>query len=196
MDKLLKQIAELKQIELTDEVVELSQKKIADMRLKANEVMHTTNTGYGKELIPVNVLTDTVLDMIPQYMGILNAFNVGFHGNQMGTSDKVAITGEVGFAIGNSEWTTGAGAIAQGTHRLPTDEVTITQYNLQVSVDVSNAELAYSVEDLNAKLLREISKSMVRTAESAIVNADPNTSTAGNINSFDQAAATTFATTG
>jgi activator of 2-hydroxyglutaryl-CoA dehydratase len=79
MDKLLEQLAELKSIEITDEVKELSEKKIADMRQKTNEVVHTTNTGYGKELIPVNVLTDTVLEMVPMYAGILNAFMVGFH---------------------------------------------------------------------------------------------------------------------
>jgi len=79
MYKLLEQLAELKSIEITDEVKELSEKKIADMRQKTNEVVHTTNTGYGKELIPVNVLTDTVLEMVPMYAGILNAFMVGFH---------------------------------------------------------------------------------------------------------------------
>ena len=84
MHKLLEQLAELKSIEITDEVKELSEKKIADMRLKTNEVVHTTNTGYGKELIPVNVLTDTVLEMVPMYAGILNLIYGRFHGNLYG----------------------------------------------------------------------------------------------------------------
>ena len=196
MDKLLEQLAELKSIEITDEVKELSEKKIADMRLKTNEVVHTTNTGYGKELIPVNVLTDTVLEMVPMYAGILNAFMVGFHGNSMGKSEKVPIVGEIPFAQGNSEWTTGAGAIAQGKQLLPTGDVTINQYSMIVSVDVSNEELAYSVADLQTMILRKMSQSFVRTFESAIVNADPETSSVGNVNSDDQAPATTFATTG
>lgn len=196
MDKLLEQLAELKSIEITDEVKELSEKKIADMRQKTNEVVHTTNTGYGKELIPVNVLTDTVLEMVPMYAGILNAFMVGFHWNQMGKSDKVAIVGEIPFAQGNSEWTTGAGAIAQGKQLLPTGDVTINQYSMIVSVDVSNEELAYSVADLQTMILRKMSQSFVRTFESAIVNGDPETSSVGNVNSDDQAPAITFATTG
>jgi hypothetical protein len=56
--------------------------------------------------------------------------------------------------------------------------------------------LAYSIVDLQSKILEKLAKSFTRTIESVIVNADPNTSTAGNINSDDQAAATTFASTG
>ena len=38
--------------------------------------------------------------------------------------------------------------IAQGKQLLPTGDVTINQYSMIVSVDVSNEELAYSVGDL------------------------------------------------
>jgi len=91
MNELLKKIALIKEQEITPEVEADLEKKIVDMRAKANEVEHTTNTGYGKELIPVNILTDMVLEMVPQYAGILNAFMVGFHGNQLGASVKVPI---------------------------------------------------------------------------------------------------------
>jgi len=79
---------------------------------------------------------------------------------------------------------------------VPTGDITITQYNLIVSVDISNQELAYSIVDLQAKILEKLSKSFTRTIESVIVNADPETSTTGNVNSDDQAPATTFASTG
>ena len=196
MNELLKKIALIKEQEITPEVEADSKKKIADMRAKANEVEHTTNTGYGKELIPVNILTDMVLEMVPQYAGILNAFMVGFHGNQLGASVKVPILWEIPFAQGNSEWTTGVGALSQGKHLVPTGDITITQYNLIVSVDVSNQELAYSIVDLQAKILEKLSKSFTRTIESAIVNADPETSTTGNVNSDDADPVVTFASTG
>jgi len=196
MDELLKQISEMKKIELTAEIQEDVTKKIDDMKQKANDVMHSTNTGYGLELIPVDVLTDTVLEIIPQYTSILNAFMWGFHGNQMGVSEKQPIVWEVPFAQGNSEWTTGAGALSQGIYKLPTADVTITQYNLLVSVDISRREMAYGVGDLQARVLANIAKSLVRTAESAVINADPNTSSTGNVNSDDQAPATTFVLTG
>lgn len=196
MNELLKKIAQIKEVEVTPEIEAESEKKIAEMRQKSNEVEHTTNTGYGKELIPTNLLTDMVLEMVPQYAGILNAFMVGFHGNQMGKSVIVPILGEIPFAQGNAEWTTGAGAIAQGKQLVPTADVTITQYNLIVSVDVSNEELAYSVVDLQSKILNKMAQTFTRTIESAIVNGDPETSSVGNVNSDDQAAATTFASTG
>jgi hypothetical protein len=196
MNELLKQLGEYKNQEITDEVVSLADQKALDMKEKANEVMHTTNTGYGKELIPVDVLTDTVLDLIPTYSGILNAFMVGFHGNQMGASEKLPIVGEIPFAQGNAEWTTGAGAISQGLYKLPTADVTITQQDLIISVDISKKEMAYAVVDLQAMILTKIAQSFTRTIESIIVNADSNTSSVGNINSVDQAPATTFAATG
>ena len=79
---------------------------------------------------------------------------------------------------------------------MPTGDITITQYNLIVSVDVSNQELAYSIVDLQAKILEKLSKSFTRTIESAIVNADPETSSTGNVNSDDADPAVTFASTG
>ena len=79
---------------------------------------------------------------------------------------------------------------------MPTGDITITQYNLIVSVDISNQELAYSIVDLQAKILEKLSKSFTRTIESAIVNADPETSSTGNVNSDDADPAVTFASTG
>ena len=79
---------------------------------------------------------------------------------------------------------------------MPTGDITITQYNLIVSVDISNQELAYSIVDLQAKILEKLSKSFTRTIESVIVNADPETSTTGNVNSDDADPAVTFASTG
>ena len=79
---------------------------------------------------------------------------------------------------------------------MPTGDITITQYNLIVSVDISNQELAYSIVDLQAKILEKLSKSFTRTIESVIVNADPETSTTGNVNSDDADPVVTFASTG
>lgn len=193
LKKLLWEIAALKNVELN---VDLTKEVTDHLETKANEVEHTTNTGYGKELVPVDVLSNTVMAMVPTYGSFINAFLVGFQGNWMGASIKVPIKGEIAFAQGVAEWTTGAGALIQGTHKLPTDEVTITQFQIQASVDISRKLVNHSVADLISIVTEEMSKSFARTIESAILNADPNTSTAGNINSDDQAAATTFAATG
>ena len=54
---------ELQGIEVKEEVVE---------EVKANEAMHTTNTGFGAELIPTNVMLDPALDLLPKYSSLIN----------------------------------------------------------------------------------------------------------------------------
>jgi len=107
-NKLLERIAELKN--------SIAKTKMTDADVKymenANDVEHTTNTGYGKELVPVDVLSNNVYNAVFEGSNFLNKFP-GYHGANMGTSEKVPAIGDVGFAVGNTEWTTGAGAIAQ-----------------------------------------------------------------------------------
>jgi len=180
---------------LTQEAIDAELNKVV-VEKNANEVEHTTNTGYGAELVPVNVLSDKLLNVIPMYAKLMDALSSGFHGNQMGASVKVAIKGEVGFAQSNAEWTTGAGLIAQGKNRLATGEVTITQYPMIASVDISKKLMNHSIVDLESYIIAEIAKSYARTMESQVINGDTTTGGTGNVNSDDQAPATTFATTG
>lgn len=161
----------------------------------ANEVMHTSNTGYGAELVPVNVLSDRVVNVVPSYGGFLGALP-GFQGTGMNATEKVPLVGDPGFFIGNSEATTGAFALAQGGNRAPTAEVLVTQASVIAQVDISKRLLNYSVADIQAYIVQAIAKSATRTIESMILNGDAETGGTGNVNSDDQAPATTFATTG
>ena len=61
--ELILKAKELQGIEVKEEIVE---------EQKANEVMHTTNTGFWKETVPVNVLLDPALDMLPKYSSLIN----------------------------------------------------------------------------------------------------------------------------
>jgi hypothetical protein len=54
---------ELQGIEVKEEIVE---------EQKANEVMHTGNSGFGAELIPTNVVLDPALDLLPKYSSLIN----------------------------------------------------------------------------------------------------------------------------
>ena len=182
---------------ISQEQIEIDLSKVeTKVEKNANEVEHITNTGYGQELVPVDVLTDKVLEVFPSFAKLMDSLNVGFHGNNMGVSIKVPIKGEIGFAEGNTEWTTGAGAIAQGVNRLATAEVTITQYPLIASVDVSKRELNYSIGKIEDMIVKEIAKTYARTIESMVINGDVETGATGNVNSDDQAPATTFAASG
>jgi activator of 2-hydroxyglutaryl-CoA dehydratase len=68
MDQLLNKIAQLK-TELTGQVVK--DNEIKDYLKNANEVEHTTNTGYGKELIPTDTFIDSIYNAIPERSKIL-----------------------------------------------------------------------------------------------------------------------------
>lgn len=165
--------------------------EVASYQKNADEVEHTTNVGYGAELVPTDVLSNTVYNTIPEYATFLTTLP-GFHGNNMGASEKVAIVGETGFARGNGEWTTGAGAISQGTRKLATWSVTITQEPLIFSIDISKRLKNYSILDTEAYVAREISKVATRTIESMIINADSSDGATGNVNLDDAQPSVTF----
>jgi len=195
MNSILEKMSELKKLGgLDNELIETQANEYKEFVTKQNadEVEHTTNVGFGKELVPVDVLTNQVLEMIPTYGTFVNALP-GFHGNAMGKSVIVPIIGEIDYAIGMAERTSNALAHTQGNRRVPTDKVTITQKTLYARVDVSKQELNYSIVDLEAYVKRELAKSYARTIESAILNADASDLATGNINSDDAQPSVTFA---
>lgn len=161
----------------------------AALETKANEVVHTGNTGFGAELIPTEVQGTDYLDMIPSYSRLLQVFK----GNQGSNLDKVVTLpaiGEVGLYSTGTEWTTGGlyGQVAQGTDKLPTGKVTITQYKYKASVDISDEELRFSsVDQLEAKVKERLLSSAGRTVDAAIINGDTETGVTGNVNSDDAA---------
>lgn len=161
----------------------------------ANEVMHITNTGYGLELVPLTVLSQQVYDNIPKNGQFLSMLP-GFHGSNLAVTERVPVIGDIGYFQGNTETTTGAMAIAQGTVRQPTADVTITQKELIMSVDVSRRLLTYSAIDLQALLMSKIAAAAAYTMEAMIINGDAEAGGTGNVNSDDAAPATTYASYG
>lgn len=158
---------------------------------RSNEVMHTGNTGYGAELIPASVMSQDFLDFVPAYSSIVGAFAGGFHGRNLPKTLKVPAIGKLGFHNLASQWTTGAGAAAQGNKRLPTDIVELDQQTFEASVDISDQEIRYSVVDVVALLQSKLAVSAAQTIESYIINGDIVTAASGNVNSDDGAPAAT-----
>lgn len=183
-----------------DEIKRMEERRLKKLEARklmtnANEVEHTGNTGYGAELVPTNVLQAEIFDTIPKYGSFLPSLP-GFHGYDMPLSAKVAVKGDPGFFQGNAEWTTGAGTIPQGNSLLPTGDVTITQAPFKMSIDLSKRELNYSIGDLQQLVIEKIGMAWARTAEAALINGDTTSGATGNVNSDDQAPATTFAAQG
>lgn len=160
------------------------------MESKANEVEHTTNTGFGEELVAVNVLQSDFLDLIPTYATFLTAFP-GNWWKTLPASIDVPVIGETGLYSTGSEWTTGGlySQVAQGTDLVPTAKVTITQKKYKMTVDISDELLRFSITDIERIVKEKLAKSASRTVEAAIINGDTETGATGNVNSDDAAPA-------
>lgn len=180
-DLLLKKLAGVRAESTTIEQVENEIKEFQELETKANEVMHTTNTGFGEELVEVDRMSKDILDMVPNYSALLPMLP-GNHGTGLAKSELVPIVGEIGLFQGNSEWTDAPGTDPDGTRgtKLPTGEIQINQGMFYIEVPISKRLLNYSVTDLYNLVVDKIRKSAGRTVDAVILNGD--TSLTGNIN--------------
>lgn len=163
------------------------------LETKANEVEHTTNTGYGAELVPQAVQSVDFLDLVPKYGTFIQALR-GFHGRNLNKIQEVDVLWEIPLHDLSSEWTTGSpiSKIAQGIGRLPTAKVTLTQTKYNFSVDVSDELMRFvNIIDIMATINAKLAKSAARTQEALILNGDTTTAWTGNVNSDDGAPAAT-----
>jgi len=167
----------------------------SEISKNANEAMQTTLTSYGKELVPLNVLSEQFVDMIVETTQLLS-FLPSSHGTNMAKSEKVPVMGEAPFMQGNSEWDGSDTSIPVGNTKVQTAEVSLTQVPLIVNVPISKRLLNFSIIDVQKVITDKVVLSGSKTIESAIINADAETGATGNVNSDDQAPATTFAATG
>lgn len=154
---------------------------------KANEVMNTGATNFGKEIIKTDVMLDEMLELIPTYSTLYNILP-GNHGTNMPISCKVPVIGEADLFQGNSEWTTGQGSFITPANNGPmTDQVTITQGQFITTVSLSKRELNYGPAQLETIIKQRISSAAARTIDAVIINADSTSAATGNVNSDDAA---------
>lgn len=175
--------------------------KAIGLERKANEVMHSGNTGYGAEFIPDEVFRSELMELIPQRARLLPLLP-GNHGSSL---PKVLTTGLVGLSAGDllfqgkGEWTTGYAYQTEDDHGISkrkTAQVQITQVPFIAEVNISDEQLKYNAVNTEEMVKKALADGMAYTVESAIVNGDNETGATGNVNSDDQAPATTFASTG
>lgn len=156
--------------------------KQAMLETKANEIMHTSNTGFGAELVPGAVLMTDFLDFIPSASDTMSFFREGYHGKSLNLIQEVSILGEMPLHTLKAEQSTGALAFAQGLGKLPTKKVTITQKQRFFSVDISEYEQQFAILDVVAIVKRKLAASAANTMVSDIINGDVATGANTNIN--------------
>lgn len=168
---------------------------------KANEVMNPANTGYGAEFIPDEVFASEIFDLVPQRARLLPLLP-GNHGRNL---PKVYTAPVIGLSLGDltfqgkNDWTTGTGSQTEDDHsqsRVPTLQVQLSQVSFICEVDISDGQLRYNAVNTEQYVKDQIAKAMAYTIDSAIINGDSEAGATGNVNSDDQAPATTFAATG
>jgi HK97 family phage major capsid protein len=205
VSKLASDLAKFKKIRMEKEGVapEKAQavfEKELQMVAKANEVENqASDANVGYDLVPASVTMTDVIDVMINknaMSSFLGGLTQGFHGNNLQKNVNVPIIGDIGFARGASEWTTGTNQTSQPTNTFATDTVSIPQKKLYYSVGISDYLDTFSVVDILPKLREMTAGSFTHTIADAVLNADSSTATTGNINSDDAAAATTFAATG
>ena len=161
-----------------EEVVE---KPEVEEEAKANEVMNTWASNFWTELIPTNVMADPLLDMLGNYSRLLPLLPWN-HGNNMAVSEKVPVIWEASLFQGNSEWTTWAWTLTPANNWPMTDSVVITHGQFITTVDVSDRELTYATDRLEAIIRERINRSAGETIDAFIINADDTASGSGNVN--------------
>ena len=172
-------------------------KKIALGEVKSNEVMNTANTGFGKEWVPDTVFVKEIIDIMPKYSNLLPLLP-GNHGINLPKSVTKAAKGlTIGDTMfrGRSEWTTGRSSDAEAKHsqdKVKTPKVTITQTGFICEIDITDDDLRYAAIDTEQFIKDELARGMALTVDGAIINGDTEAGATGNVNSDDQAPATTF----
>lgn len=163
--------------------------KAAMLETKANEIMHTANTGFGAELIPGNILMTDFLDLIPSASPLMSFFQAGYHGKNLALKQDVGVLGELPLHVLKSEQTGNPLAFAQGLGKQPTKKIEIVQKQRFFSVDISEYEQQFAVLDVVALVKRKLAQSAANTQASDILNGDIVTAATGNVNSVDAAPA-------
>lgn len=165
--------------DIKEEVVESTEEVVEEQ--KANEVMNTGAQYFGQELVPTNVMWDPLLDLVWNYSKLLPLLP-GNHGNNMAISEIVPIVGEADLFQWNSEWTTWAWTLTPANNWPDTDKVVISQGQFITTVDVSDRELTYATDRLEAIIRERVNRAAARTIDAFIINADSTASWSGNVN--------------
>jgi hypothetical protein len=164
--------------------------KAVGLEKKANEVMGTSNTGYGAEFVPDEVFAKEILDIRTNRPGFLPLLR-GFHGSGLPKTLTVPV---IGLSVGDqefdgkSEWNTGTASQTEDDHtvsKAPTQQVQLVQKGFIAEVNISDDQLAYNAANTEEYVKNRLREGVALTVEKLIVNGDTTNAATGNVNSDD-----------
>jgi len=156
---------------------------------KANENFATSSAANWYD---ASGIESAIKDMTTQRGHLLSRLSEGFEGNNLPVSYPVPYNITNQFMLGKTEWADSARPAFSNT--APTDvKGTITQKSLIIQFGVTDEMINHSTDkQLFDKIVEMAGKACVSTIEGMIINGDSETGATGNVNSDDQAPATTF----
>ena len=163
------------------------------LETKADEVLSTINNTNWYE---ASGMKNTIKDLTPQFGQLLGQLSGGFEGSSLPDSFPIPYNTTDYYMQGKAEWEDEASP-ANNLKTISDSKNTLTQNQLILEFGVSDEMIAYSTDaKLMAFVTSMITKALARTTEGMIVNGDSEAGATGNINSDDQAPATTFSADG
>ncbi len=178
----------IKELDSTAVEKHFAQKEV-EAETKANEVMHSTNSGYGAEFVPEATLAQEIYNLVPTQSSLLGALpnNLGFGLPKTYKQPINGLSNSDLLFTGKSEWTTGDKITSGDGTKQPTKVAQIDQASFIAKVDVSDELLRRGIPAVEAYLRARLAEGMAMTCEALIINADSETGSTGNVNSDDGA---------
>ena len=157
--------------------------------VKANENIDITqnSTWYSSAGIK-----NAIKDLTAKEGRLLARLTEGFEGSNLPDSYPIPYDITSYFMLGKAAWTDSA-IPAVSAQQITDSAATLSQVSFILQMNVTDEMLDGSTdEELMSKINSTLAASFVRTVEGCIINGDTETGATGNVNSDDQAPATTF----
>lgn len=163
------------------------------METKANEVVQT---GNNAEWYDAYGMANAIKDLTAKKGQLLPFLGEGNEGSNLPVSYPIPYDITDYFMRLKAEWDDMA-TPTHTTQTMTSSKATLSQVNFIAELDISDEMIAHSTDkNLYDYLVGKMAKIYTRTVEGLLINGDSEAGATGNVNSDDQAPATTFAAAG
>lgn len=163
------------------------------METKANENVDITQNSNWYEASGVK---NSIMKMVSKKGHLLSQLQGGFEGDNLPDSYPLPYDVTDYFMQGKSAWTDEARP-AFNNQQVTDAKGTLSQTEFIIQFGLTDKMMRHSTDkQIFDYIVGKASDAFVRTVESCIINGDTETGATGNVNSDDQAPATTFASSG
>lgn len=159
------------------------------LQTKANENIDVTQNSNWYDAYGV---VNAIKDMTAERGTLMSRLTEGYEGSDLPVSYPIPYDVTNYFMLGKTAWTDEARPVFNN-QQVTDAKSTLTQADFILQMGVTDKMLKHSTDrGLFDKIVNMMSKAALSTMEGCIINGDAETGATGNVNSDDQAPATTF----